>query len=117
MRTPAWCRKKATEIGPACTELIDGLLADNALYRLRAAQGVLHLADKHQPGRLEAACAKAAVAGDPSYRTVGDFRRAARAGPAKAGRRNDPVGQFHVKCGQESVQVGDHGWAPGSGRV
>jgi transposase len=70
MRTPSWCRKKATEIGPACTELIAGLLTDNALYRLRAAQGVLHLADKHQPGRLEAACAKAAAAGDPSYRTV-----------------------------------------------
>ncbi len=50
--------------------LIGGLLADNALYRLRAAQGVIGLADKHQPGRLEAACAKAAAAGDPSYRTV-----------------------------------------------
>jgi len=31
---------------------------------------VLHLADKHQPGRLEAACARASAAGDPSYRTV-----------------------------------------------
>src|SRR6266702_550673 len=70
MRTPAWCRKKAAEVGPACQALIGGLLEDNALYRLRAAQGVLHLADKHQPGRLEAACAKAAAAGDPSYRTV-----------------------------------------------
>jgi hypothetical protein len=70
MRTPAWCRKKAAGIGPACEALIGGLLEDNALYRLRAAQGVLHLADKHQPGRLEAACAKAAAAGDPSYRTV-----------------------------------------------
>jgi transposase len=70
MRTPAWCRKRAAEIGPATTALIGGLLTDNALYRLRAAQGVLHLADKHQPGRLEAACAKAAAAGDPSYRTV-----------------------------------------------
>jgi transposase len=70
MRTPSWCRKKAAEIGPACAALIDGLLAENALYRLRAAQGVLHLADKHQPGRLEGACAKAAAAGDPSYRTV-----------------------------------------------
>jgi hypothetical protein len=65
-----WCRKKAAEIGPACEALIGGLLAENALYRLRAAQGVLGLADKHQPGRLEAACAKAAAAGDPSYRTV-----------------------------------------------
>jgi transposase len=70
MRTPAWCRKTAAGIGPACSELISGLLEENALYRLRAAQGVLHLADKHQPGRLEAACAKAAAAGDPSYRTV-----------------------------------------------
>lgn len=70
MRTPAWCRKKAAEIGPACEALIGGLLEDNALYRLRAAQGVLGLAGKHQPGRLEAACAKAAAAGDPSYRTV-----------------------------------------------
>jgi hypothetical protein len=70
MRTPAWCRRRAAEIGPACAALIGGLLEDNALYRLRAAQGVLHLADKHQPGRLEGACAKAAAAGDPSYRTV-----------------------------------------------
>jgi len=70
VRTPAWCRKKAAGIGPACQALIGGLLEDNALYRLRAAQSVLHLADKHQPGRLEAACAKAAAAGDPSYRTV-----------------------------------------------
>jgi hypothetical protein len=70
MRTPAWCRLRAAEIGPACEALIGGLLGGNALYQLRSAQGVLGLADKHQPGRLEAACAKAAAAGDPSYRTV-----------------------------------------------
>ncbi|HMD25682.1 MAG TPA: IS21 family transposase [Streptosporangiaceae bacterium] len=70
MRTPAWCRKQAAGIGPACEYLIGELLADNALYRLRAAQGVIGLADKHDPGRLEAACAKAIAAGDPSYRTV-----------------------------------------------
>jgi transposase len=70
MRTPAWCRRKAAGIGPACEQLIGELLADNALYRLRAAQGVIGLADKHDPGRLEAACAKAIAAGDPSYRTV-----------------------------------------------
>src|SRR5260370_25901559 len=69
MRTPAWCRKKAAEIGPACAALIGGLLEDNALYRLRAAQGVLHLADRPPPGPLEAACAKAPAAGDPPYRT------------------------------------------------
>ena len=57
-------------IGPACEQVIGELLADNALYRLRAAQGVIGLADKHDPARLEAACAKAIAAGDPSYRTV-----------------------------------------------
>ena len=70
MRTPAWCRKQAAGIGPACEQVIGELLADNALYRLRAAQGVIGLADRHDPSRLEAACAKAITAGDPSYRTV-----------------------------------------------
>jgi transposase len=70
MRTPAWCRRQAAGIGPSCEYLISELLADNALYRLRAAQGVIGLADKHDPSRLEAACAKAITAGDPSYRTV-----------------------------------------------
>jgi len=70
MRTPVWCRKQAAQIGPACQQVIGGLLTDNALYRLRSAQGVIGLADKHNPSRLEAACAKATEAGDPSYRTI-----------------------------------------------
>ena len=45
-------------------------MTDDALYRLRAAQGVLGLADKHDPARLEAACARAIDAGDPSYKTI-----------------------------------------------
>jgi transposase len=70
MRTPTWCRTRAGEIGPACTQVIAGLLEVNALFRLRAAQGVLGLADKYGTVRLEAACAKAIAVGDPSYRTV-----------------------------------------------
>jgi transposase len=70
MRTPTWCRTRAAEVGPACRQVIDGLLEVNALFRLRAAQGVLGLADKHSTGRLEAACVKAITVGDPSYRTV-----------------------------------------------
>ena len=62
--------KKLMGIGPSCEYFISELLAENALYRLRAAQGVIGLADKHDPSRLEAACAKAVAAGDPSYRTV-----------------------------------------------
>ena len=70
MRTPAWCRRQAAGIGPACEQVITELLAENALYRLRSAQGVIGLADKYDPARLEAACAKAITAGDPSYRTI-----------------------------------------------
>ncbi|MEV6987565.1 IS21 family transposase [Sphaerisporangium sp. NPDC051017] len=70
LRTPAWCRSKAEQIGPGCVQVIAALLAENALYRLRAAQGVLGLGDKHDPGRLEAACAKALAVGDPSYKTI-----------------------------------------------
>jgi hypothetical protein len=70
MRTPTWCRTRAIEVGPACVEVIAGLLEVNALFRLRAAQGVLGQADKHTPQRLEAACAKAIAVGDPSYRTI-----------------------------------------------
>ena len=47
MRTPVWCRTQASEIGASCRELIDGLLEVNALYRLRAAQGVLGLRKKY----------------------------------------------------------------------
>jgi len=70
MRTPQWCRRQAAAVGPSCEYLVGELLAEGALYRLRAAQGVIGLADKHDPSRLEAACAKAVTAGDPSYRTV-----------------------------------------------
>ena len=70
MRTPVWCRTHAQQVGPACQQVIGELLAENALYRLRSAQGVIGLADKHDPSRLEAACAKAIGAGDPSYRTI-----------------------------------------------
>jgi len=70
MRTPTWCREQAAGIGPAATAVVAELLEVNALFRLRAAQGVLGLADKHGAARLEAACALAVSVGDPSYRTI-----------------------------------------------
>jgi hypothetical protein len=70
MRTPVWCRKRASELGPSVTELIAVLLEPNVLHHLRAAQGVLGLADKYGADRLDAACRRAIVVGDPAYRTV-----------------------------------------------
>jgi hypothetical protein len=70
MRTPTWCRHRAIEIGPHVAELVGGLLGDGLLHHLRAAQGVIGLADKHPHERVDAACARAIAVGDPGYRTV-----------------------------------------------
>jgi hypothetical protein len=70
MRNPAWCRRQASQTGPATLQVIEALMEVNALHRLRSAQGILGLAGKHGPSRLEAACARAITAGDPSYRTI-----------------------------------------------
>jgi transposase len=69
-RTPAWCRRRAGELGEAVAEVAAALLAGGALHHLRAVQGVIGLAERHGPERLEAACARALAAGDPSYRTI-----------------------------------------------
>lgn len=70
MRTPVWCRSKAEDLGEHVSELVAGLLADHALHHLRAAQGIIALAEKYSPERLDAACRRALQVGDPSYRTV-----------------------------------------------
>lgn len=70
LRNPTWCRRRAAEIGPAASELVDVLMEVNALYRLRSAQGVVRLADKYGSERTDAACRRALCVGDPSYRTV-----------------------------------------------
>jgi len=51
-------------------ELVGELLAGGALHHLRAAQGVVGLAGRHTPQRLDAACRLAIEVGDPGYRTV-----------------------------------------------
>jgi transposase len=70
MRTPTWCRRKAMELGDSVTAVVAQLLEVNALHRLRSAQGVVGLAERYTPQRLDAACARALAVGDPSYRTV-----------------------------------------------
>jgi hypothetical protein len=65
-----WCLEHAQRVGPACAELIELLLADHILERLRAAQGVMRLQQGYGASRLEAACARALTHGTPFYRTV-----------------------------------------------
>jgi hypothetical protein len=70
MHTPSWCTKQAAELGASVAAVVALLLEVNALHRLRSAQGVIRLSERYDPGRLNAACARAIVVGDPSYRTV-----------------------------------------------
>jgi hypothetical protein len=69
MRTPAWCRRRAAEVGSATAALVDGLLEQGGLTRLREVQALLRLLDKYEPARLEAACAIALTA-DGRMKTV-----------------------------------------------
>ncbi len=64
-----WCLEQAGRIGASCEQLVARLLADRILEKLRAAQGVLRLAEQYTPARLEAACARALAHGSPHYRT------------------------------------------------
>lgn len=70
MKTPAWCRRRARELGPAVTQVVEELLTENVLHKLRAAQGILGLAERYGPERLAAAADRALEVGDPSYRTI-----------------------------------------------
>ena len=69
-RDRQWLGEQAGHIGPHCQQVIDWLLSDKILERLRAAQGVIGLAKTYGQSRLEAACHRAMAHGSPYYRTV-----------------------------------------------
>jgi transposase len=65
-----WCAEQAAHVGGSCLTLVERLLGDKILERLRAAQGVLALRKTYGAQRLEAACARALAHDSPFYRTV-----------------------------------------------
>jgi len=69
MRTPAWCRRRAAEVGPSTAALVDTLLVQGGLTRLREVQALLRLSDRYDEKRLEAACALA-LSADGRMKTV-----------------------------------------------
>lgn len=69
MRTPTWCRRRAAEVGTATAALVDALLGQGGLTRLREVQALLRLSDKYDAARLEASCALALTA-DGRMKTV-----------------------------------------------
>lgn len=96
MATPAWCLRRARELGPQTTELISRLLGERPLDRLRSALAILRLAHKYAPRRVEAACARALAFDQLSY---GVIQRILQEGldavaPSSPVRPPEPAAQF-----------------------
>ena len=77
LKTPQYCLKLAARIGPNTHAVVEHLLGDRPLDRLRSVQAILALADSVGNTRLEAACARALHFGDPHYRRIKDILNAA----------------------------------------
>lgn len=76
-RTPTYCRDLARTIGPATFAVVEELLSERPLDRLRSVQALLRLVEQVGRSRLEAACARAQHYGDPSYRRIKEILNAA----------------------------------------
>jgi transposase len=76
-RTPTWCKDLARSIGPHTSAVVQELLSDRPLDRLRSVQALLRLVDQVGRTRLEAACARARHFGDVRYRRIKDILNAA----------------------------------------
>lgn len=76
-RTPDCCRQDAARIGPAASQVVDRLLAERPLDRLRSVQAILRLEESLGAQRLEAACARALYFGDVRYRRIKEILNAA----------------------------------------
>jgi transposase len=76
-RNPARCRQIAARVGAATSQVVETLLAERPLDRLRAVQAILRLEESVGAERLEAACARALHFGDIRYRRIKDILNAA----------------------------------------
>jgi hypothetical protein len=63
-------KEQARAVGESTSQLIEEMLSDKPVDRLRSAQGILNLVKRYGPERLEAACRRALVFKLVSYRTV-----------------------------------------------
>jgi transposase len=69
-RDRQWLNEQASKIGPYCQQVIEWLLSDQIVERLRAAQGLIGLSKPYGAARLESACQRALAHDSPYYRTV-----------------------------------------------
>jgi len=69
-KTPAWCRRRAFQIGPHVGQYVQSVLNDHAFRNLRKAQGVLRLANKYGEQALDQACRRALAFGNFRYQSL-----------------------------------------------
>jgi transposase len=77
LKTPPYCLQVAARIGTHTHAVVEHLLGERPLDRLRSVQALLALADSVGETRLEAACGRAVYFGDPHYRRIKDILKAA----------------------------------------
>jgi transposase len=76
-RTPERCRQIAARLGAATSQVVETLLSERPLDRLRAVQAILRLEESVGAERLEAACARALYFGDVRYRRIKEILNSA----------------------------------------
>ena len=67
---PLAIRARAHDVGPSTEEVIERLLGERPMDRLRGAQAILRLSDRFGPKRLERACRRALAFEEPRYGTI-----------------------------------------------
>ena len=77
LQPDSYCRSKAAEIGPFTTQVVNQLLSDRPMDRLRSIQAILKLEQVVGTVRLEAACRRALYYGDSRYRCIKEILNAA----------------------------------------
>jgi hypothetical protein len=76
-RTPQRCREQAAGIGESTLVVVESLLGERPLDRLRSVQALLSLEKSVGRERLELACRRALYYGDARYRRVKEILNAA----------------------------------------
>jgi transposase len=69
-QTPESLLAEAEAVGPAALEIVQALLSDPVIYRVPTAGRLIRLKNRFGGSRLEAACRRAQLFGDPSYKTI-----------------------------------------------
>jgi hypothetical protein len=109
IKTPQYCRRMAARFGPATLQVVESLLQDRPLDRLRSVQAILRLEETVGAERLEAACARAMFYGDVRYRRIKDILNAALDRDPLPEAPNEPVQQSFTFARPSSEFFGSPG--------